>query len=98
MNTSIIAFAAIAAANILPAAAEVPTSSDSIAAQSEQPSHKVKYAPIDLDTDNGVVSLAGSKGFTIQTKKGDFIFKPYMLVQTSGNFNWYDDELSLIHI
>lgn len=52
----------------------------------------MKYAPIDLDTDNGVVSLAGSKGFTIQTKKGDFVFKPYMLVQTSGNFNWYDDE------
>lgn len=39
-----------------------------------------------------MVSLAGSKGFTIQTKKGDFIFKPYMLVQTSANFNWYDDE------
>ena len=93
MKTSIIAFAALAVANIFTAAAEeVPTSSDSIAAQSEQSSHKVKYAPIDLDTDNGVVSLAGSKGFTIQTKKGDFIFKPYMLVQTSGNFNWYDDE------
>lgn len=53
---------------------------------------KINYEPIDLDTDNGVVSLAGSKGFTIQTKKGDFIFKPYMLVQTSANFNWYDDE------
>ncbi len=53
---------------------------------------RIKYAPVDLDTENGVVSLAGSKGFTIQTKKGDFIFKPYMLVQTSANFNWYDDE------
>lgn len=44
------------------------------------------------DSENGVVSLAGRKGFTIQSKKGDFVFKPYLLVQTSGNFNWYDDE------
>lgn len=43
------------------------------------------------DTDNGVVSLAGREGFSIKSKKGDFIFKPYMLVQTNANFNWYDD-------
>ena len=34
------------------------------------------------DTENGVVSLAGREGFTIETKKGDFVFKPYLLVQT----------------
>ncbi|MBE6321824.1 MAG: porin [Bacteroidales bacterium] len=44
------------------------------------------------DTENGVVSLADRKGFSIQSKKGDFIFKPYLMVQTAGNFNWYDDE------
>lgn len=44
------------------------------------------------DTENGVVSLAGREGFTIETKKGDFVFKPYLLVQTSARFNWYDDE------
>lgn len=44
------------------------------------------------DFENGVVSMAGKEGFTIGTKKGDFIFKPYMLVQTSANFNYYDDE------
>jgi len=38
------------------------------------------------------VSLAGREGFTIASKKGDFVFKPYLLVQTSANFNWYDDE------
>lgn len=38
------------------------------------------------DTENGVVSLAGREGFTIETKKGDFVFKPYLLVQTSANF------------
>ncbi|MDO4163055.1 MAG: porin [Bacteroides sp.] len=44
------------------------------------------------DAENGVVSLAGREGFTIGTKKGDFVFKPYLLVQTAANFNWYDDE------
>ncbi|MBQ2591440.1 MAG: porin [Paludibacteraceae bacterium] len=44
------------------------------------------------DTENGVVSLAGRKGFSIQSKKGDFVFKPYLMVQTAGSFNWYDDE------
>ena len=38
------------------------------------------------------MSLAGREGFTIASKKGDFVFKPYLLVQTSANFNWYDDE------
>ncbi|WP_019207389.1 porin [Phocaeicola abscessus] len=46
----------------------------------------------EADTENGVVSLAGREGFTIGTKKGDFVFKPYLLVQTSGRFNYYDDE------
>lgn len=44
------------------------------------------------DTENGIVSLAGREGFTIASKKGDFVFKSYLLVQTSANFNWYDDE------
>lgn len=44
------------------------------------------------ETENGVVSLAGKEGFTIGTKKGDFIFKPYLLVQASANVNYYDSE------
>lgn len=44
------------------------------------------------ETENVVVSLAGREGFTIETKKGDFVFKPYLMVQTAGNYNWYDDE------
>lgn len=44
------------------------------------------------ETENGIVSLAGREGFAIASKKGDFVFKPYLLVQTSANFNWYDDE------
>ena len=44
----------------------------------------VAMAQHEEDTENGVVSLAGREGFTIETKKGDFVFKPYLLVQTSG--------------
>ncbi|MBQ8866244.1 MAG: porin [Bacteroidaceae bacterium] len=49
-------------------------------------------AQYEADTENGVVSLAGREGFAIETKKGDFVFKPYLLVQTAANFRWYDDE------
>lgn len=49
------------------------------------------FAQYDADTENGVVSLAGHKGFTFSTKTGDFLFKPYLLVQASGNYNYYDD-------
>lgn len=52
----------------------------------------VATAQQEEDSENGVVSLAGKEGFTIGTKKGDFIFKPYMLVQTSANLNYYDEE------
>lgn len=99
MKHYILSLAAMAAGTLTASANNTtPASTDSVAVSTEQITNehhdgpRMKYAPIDLDTDNGVVSLAGSKGFTIQTKKGDFVFKPYMLVQTSGNFNWYDDE------
>jgi len=49
------------------------------------------YAQYDADTENGVVSLAGRKGFIFETRNGDFLFKPYLLVQTSANYNYYDD-------
>lgn len=52
----------------------------------------VAMAQYEEDTDNGVVSLAGREGFSIQSKKGDFVFKPYLLVQTAGKFNYYDDQ------
>lgn len=42
--------------------------------------------------ENGIVSLADKKGFRFETRKGDFLFKPYLLVQTSGNLNYYHSE------
>lgn len=48
-------------------------------------------ASAQYDSENGVVSIADERGFIFSSKKGDFVFKPYLLVQTSANFNWYDD-------
>lgn len=39
-----------------------------------------------------VVSLAGKKGIEWKSKAGDFLFKPYVLVQTRANMNYYDNE------
>ena len=49
-------------------------------------------AQYEEETENGVVSLAGKEGFSIASKKGDFVFKPYMLVQAGAHFNYYDSE------
>lgn len=44
------------------------------------------------DTENGIVSIAGDRAFSIESRNGRFSFKPYMMIQTSAAFNWYDDE------
>jgi hypothetical protein len=43
-------------------------------------------------SENGIVSLDGREGFTVKSHKGDFVFRPYLLVQTAAKFNYYDDE------
>lgn len=43
-------------------------------------------------SENGIVSLDGREGFTVTSPKGDFVFKPYLLVQTAAQFHYYDDE------
>lgn len=42
--------------------------------------------------ESDVIPLAGKKGFSFETPAGDFIFKPFVLVQTSAKMNYYDDE------
>ncbi|MDR1121229.1 MAG: OprO/OprP family phosphate-selective porin [Dysgonamonadaceae bacterium] len=42
--------------------------------------------------ESDVIPLAGKKGFSFETKAGDFVFKPFVLVQTSVKMNYYDDE------
>jgi hypothetical protein len=39
-----------------------------------------------------VIPMIDKKGFSFQTKVGDFMFKPYTLVQSTAKFNYYDDE------
>ena len=46
----------------------------------------------DKYVENDVVSLAGKKGFSFTTKAGDFLLKPYVLVQTCATLNEYDDQ------
>ncbi|MDR2953955.1 MAG: OprO/OprP family phosphate-selective porin [Prevotella sp.] len=42
--------------------------------------------------ESDVIPLAGKKGFSFESKAGDFVFKPFALVQTSAKMNYYDDE------
>ncbi len=46
----------------------------------------------DTYIESDVIPLAGKKGFSFETKAGDFVFKPFVLVQSSVKFNYYDDE------
>ncbi|MCM1291774.1 MAG: OprO/OprP family phosphate-selective porin [Prevotella sp.] len=50
------------------------------------------FAQYDADTENGVVSFAGRKGFIWESKNGKFEFKPYLMVQTGLDINYYDSE------
>ena len=42
--------------------------------------------------ESDVIPMAGKKGFSVQSRAGDFLLKPYALVQTAAKFNYYDDE------
>lgn len=44
------------------------------------------------DADNGVVTIGSDRMFQIESKDGNFSFKPYLMLQTAVNFNYYDDE------
>ena len=45
-----------------------------------------------IDTDNGVVTIGSDRMFQIESNDGNFSFKPYLMLQTSASFNYYDDE------
>lgn len=46
----------------------------------------------DPSVENDVIPMAGKRGFSVQTRAGDFLLKPYTLVQTVAKYNYYDDE------
>lgn len=43
------------------------------------------------DMENGVLPIADNRGFTLQSKDGNFVFKPYLMLQTSLTYRYYDD-------
>lgn len=45
-----------------------------------------------LDMENGVLPIADDRGFTLQSKGGNFVFKPYLYIQSTLNLRYYDDE------
>lgn len=44
------------------------------------------------EVETGLVSLDGKKGVTLRSKAGEFLFKPYVMVQARLIYNFYDDE------
>ena len=54
----------------------------------ESPRRDTDFEPFN---DNGIVAIADHRGFQFESRNKDFSFKPYILVQTSANFNYYDD-------
>ncbi len=57
-------------------------------AQTDKPAPKVD----DKYISSGVIDLNDKQGVSFSSKAGDFLFKPYTLVQTSVKLNYYDDE------
>lgn len=47
---------------------------------------------VTLDMENGVTPIADDRGFTLQSKDGKFVFKPYLFLQTTGTLRHYADE------
>ena len=45
-----------------------------------------------LNMENGVTPIADDRGFTLQSTDGSFVFKPYMYIQETLNFRYFDDE------
>jgi len=45
-----------------------------------------------IDMENGVLGIADDRGFTLQSRDGRFIFKPYLFLQARGQYHYYDDE------
>lgn len=44
------------------------------------------------ESENGIVTIGRDRIFQIESPDGEFSFKPYMLIHTNANYNYYDDE------
>ena len=79
---------AIVMASMISAGAFAETETDEIV---NAPQPEVSQAS-QLNMDNGVIPIADDRGFTLQSNDGSFVFKPYLYMQTTLNFKYYDDE------
>ena len=79
---------AIVMASMVSAGAFAETETDEIV---NAPQPEVSQAS-HLNMDNGVIPIADDRGFTLQSNDGSFVFKPYLYMQTTLNFKYYDDE------
>lgn len=50
--------------------------------------HEVQH----IDMENGVLGIADDRGFTLQSRDGRFVFKPYLFMQSKLTANYYDSE------
>ena len=79
---------AIVMASMISAGAFAETETDEIV---NDPQPEVSQAS-QLNMDNGVIPIADDRGFTLQSNDGSFVFKPYLYLQSTLNFKYYDDE------
>ena len=79
---------AMVVASMISASAFAETETDEIV---NAPQPEVSRAS-QLNMDNGVIPIADDRGFTLQSNDGSFVFKPYLYMQTTLNFKYYDDE------
>ena len=57
-----------------------------------QEAEQAQEAKTAFDADNGVVTIGSDRMFQIESADKRFSFKPYMMLQTTANYNYYDDE------
>lgn len=79
---------AMVVASMISASAFAETETDEIV---NAPQPEVSQAS-QLNMDNGVIPIADDRGFTLQSNDGSFVFKPYLYLQSTLNFKYYDDE------
>lgn len=89
---SIIALFLFTAGALMPA--QLMAQTDAPAHPESPAHHEAPDAPMaqPFDADNGVVTIGADRMFQIESKDHRFSFKPYLMLQTSVNYNYYDDE------
>ena len=80
---------ALAALMTLPVAAEETARENS---ETTRENFSATSSDSKIDMENGVLGIADNRGFTLQSKDGRFVFKPYLFIQTRALYNYYDDE------